>query len=164
MNFILDDLDVKIAEFKSHKFELEKEYRHHMSLPIISEYLEFVFKEKGLKSAIQLFDFIITVQVLQNWTWNGWYKNFNFQAKYINMLMLYNLYQNKPDQAFNYLTHFKKQILEFCKTLNNITFIGKVIPEYSRGRLHYKELIKLVFYFLKNRIQTVRQFNLHIWR
>ena len=68
MNFILDDLDVKIAEFKSHKFELEKEYRHHMSLPIISEYLEFVFKEKGLKSAIQLFDFIITVQVLQHCT------------------------------------------------------------------------------------------------
>ena len=71
------------------------------------------------------------------------------------MLMLYNLYQNKPDQAFNYLTHFKKQILGFCKTLNNITFIGKVIPEYSRGRLHYKELIKLVFYFLKSQIQTV---------
>ena len=48
----------------------------------------------------------------------------NFQAKYINMLMLYNLYQSKPDQAFNYLTHFKKQILGFCKTLNNITFIS----------------------------------------
>ena len=35
-------LEDKMMEFRTHKFELEKEYRHHMNSCKIQEYLQFV--------------------------------------------------------------------------------------------------------------------------
>ena len=37
-----DDLEDKMMEFRTHKFELEKEYRHHMSCCKLEEYLQFI--------------------------------------------------------------------------------------------------------------------------
>ena len=37
-----DDLEDKMMEFRTHKFELEKEYRHHMNCCKLEEYLQFI--------------------------------------------------------------------------------------------------------------------------
>lgn len=53
----------KLEEFRSHKFELEKDYRQHMSPSKVEEYLTVVYKQQGVRSCVSLWDFISLVQV-----------------------------------------------------------------------------------------------------
>ena len=56
-------LTEKLVEFRSHKFEVEKDYRHHLSPGKVEEYLAVVYKHQGVQAAISLWDFISLVQV-----------------------------------------------------------------------------------------------------
>ena len=56
-------LTEKLEEFRSHKFEVEKDYRHHLSPGQVEQYLALVYRHQGLQAAIRLWDFISLVQV-----------------------------------------------------------------------------------------------------
>ena len=53
----------KLVEFRSHKFEVEKDYRHHMSPGKVEEYLRVVCRQQGVMAAVRVWDFVCVVQV-----------------------------------------------------------------------------------------------------
>ena len=61
-------LTEKLEEFRSHKFEVEKDYRHHLSPGQVEEYLAVVYKHQGVQACISLWDFISLVQVRSDLT------------------------------------------------------------------------------------------------
>ena len=124
----------KIMEFRSHKFELEKEYRHFLNPAKVEEYLSIVFKQRGIVACVDMFDYVITVE-----------------AKFLQMFVLFHIYCNNMEGVINQFNLFNRHFMDISRRFTKLVSTEDKITEYKYNTHTYKEVTALSIACITNK-------------
>ena len=132
------DIDEKIAEFRSHKFELEKEYRHFLNPSKVEEYLIIIERHRGKLACVDMFDYIFTVE-----------------AKFLQMFVLFYIFCNNREGVISQFNLFNRHFMDLSKKFKKLLKIEETSPEYKLSCHTYKKVTALGAACIDNRQEDV---------
>ena len=124
----------KIIEFRSHKFELEKEYRHFLNPPKVEEYLLIILRQRGIVACVEMFDYVITVE-----------------AKFLQMFVLFHIYCDNMDGVINQFNLFNRHFMDISRRFTKLISIEDMTAEYKHNSHTYKKVTALSIACITNK-------------
>ena len=123
----------KIIKFRSHKFELEKEYRHFLNPSKVEEYLTIIEQQRGKVACMDMLDYVLTVE-----------------AKFLQMFVLFHIYCNNMDGVISQFNLFNMHFMELSRRFQKVLRIEDTKSEYKYGSHTYKHVTALSIACINN--------------
>ena len=121
-----DDIKENMASFKSHRFELEKQYTQHLKPGKIIRFLQMLAEkgEDGPERARDMYDYVVTVE-----------------AKFLQMMCVYHIHKGDPKslgpQYELFLSHFRQLSQAMCSIMKLDTVVDNFETEgYEMTNFH----------------------------
>lgn len=128
----------KVEEFKSHKFELEKEYRQFLNPSKVEEYLQLVEKTQGMMACIHLHDYVLTVE-----------------AKYLQMFLIFHIYTDNIEGVVDQFDLFNRHHQQLTSRLRKVVGVDQVVREHRHGQHLYRNVSHLTIACMNNKTDEV---------